>query len=242
MRHLFRLAVIAAVSAAALSASPVLAASSSAGSGPVSVYDLSVLPAFSGTVAQYIPSAGGGVTGLLLSDGTQVLVSQDLSWDLPKIVKQGEKITGTGLKGKTLPIIHAFSLNGPRGSRSEDVGITLPQHSPEMITGPDIVVHGEVACPLYSIQGVLIGAILKDHTVVRVPIRDASKISAWLAPGATLYAAGPGATGVYGTALNAHQIGPDAQQLISVTADDLPPAGPPPGSAGYDVIKSAETH
>ncbi|BCK75426.1 hypothetical protein AA0242T_2073 [Acetobacter aceti NRIC 0242] len=242
MRHLLRLAVIAAGSAAALSASPVLAASSSAESGPASVYDLSVLPSFSGTVTQYIPSAGGGVTGLLLSDGMQVLVSQDLSWDIPKIVKPGEKITGTGLKGKVLPIIQAFSLSGPRGSRSEDVGIAMPQHSPEMVAGPDIVVHGEITHPLYNIQGVLIGAILKDHTVIRIPTRDAAKIAAWLKPGAMLYAAGPGATGVYGTAINAHQIGPDAQQLLSVTADDLPPPGPPPGSAGYDVIKSAETH
>ncbi|MCH4089848.1 hypothetical protein [Acetobacter sp.] len=242
MRHLFCLAVIAVGSAVALSASPVLAASSSAGNGPVSVYDLSVLPAFSGTVSQYIPSAGGGVTGLLLSDGTQVIVSQDLSWDLPKIVKPGDKLTGTGLKGKTLPIIHAFSLSGPRGSRAEDVGIAMPQHSPEMVAGADIVVHGEISYPLYNIQGVLVGAILKDHTVIRVPTRDASKIAAWLKPGAMLYAAGPGATGVYGTAINVHQIGPDAQQLLSVTADDLPPPGPPPGSAGYDVIKSAETH
>ncbi|NHN88904.1 hypothetical protein [Acetobacter conturbans] len=246
MRHFSRLAVIALGSTAVLAASPSSAApqvsSSQQSQKNTSVYDLSILPPFTGTVAQYIPSSGGGVTGLLLTDGTEVLVSQDLSWDVPKIVKPGEKISGTGLKGKTLPIIRAFSLNGPRGNRSEDSGISMPQHSPEMVAGPDIVVHGEIAYPLYNIQGALVGAILRDKTVVRVPLRDAARISAWLKPGSMLYAAGPGASGVYGTALNAHQVGPDAQQVISVTADDLPPAGPPPGSPGYDIIKSAETH
>lgn len=240
MRHISRLAALALGSVSFLAASPSFAASSQPSNQ--SVYDLSVLPTFSGTVAQYIPSAGGGINGLLLTDGTEVLVSQDLSLEVPKVVKPGEKITGTGLRGKTLPIVHAFSLNGPHGNRTEDTGITMPLHSTEMVAGPDIVVHGVIAYPLYNIQGSLIGAILKDHSVVRVPVRDGAKLAAWLKPGAPLYAAGPGVSGVYGTALNAHQIGPDTQQVVSLTADDLPPAGPPPGSPGYDIIRSAETH
>lgn len=239
MRLSLRLAAIALGSAAVVATLP---AAFAASSPQESVYDLSVLPAFSGTVAQYIPSAGGDITGFLLTDGTEVLLSQSLAWDAPKLARPGEKISGTGLKGRTLPIIHAFTLSSAHGKQSEDTGvITLPQHAPEMVAGPDIVVHGEIAYRLYNVQGELIGAILRDKTVIRVPLRDAAKLAGWLQPGAMLYAAGPGASGMYGTALNAHQIGPDAQQVISVSADDVPPPGPPPGAPGYDIIKSAET-
>lgn len=252
MRQFLRLAIVLAGSATALAsassrAAPHAAATRPAAPAPVpavaaSVYDMSMLPAFSGTVAQYIPSPAGGVSGVILTDGTQILVSPDLAWDLPKILKPGDRVTGNGLKGKTLPLIRAFSLTGPRGQRTEDTGITLPPHAPEMIAGPDIVVHGTVWLKLYDMRGTLAGAVLKDHTIIRLPSRGAEKVAAWLTPGATLYAAGPGTSGELGTALNAHQIGPTPEQTISIAADDVPPPGPPAGSPGYDIITSAETH
>lgn len=238
MRQFFHFMAIVFGTATTCAVFPACAANT----GNVSVYDFSVLPSFNGTVAQYLPSPGGGVTGVLLTDGTEVLVSSDLAWALPKIVKRGEHITGTGLKGKTLPLVRAFTISGPHGERTEDTGITMPRHSPEMIAGPDIAAHGTVWMRLYDVQGALNGVVLKDHTVVKVPPGAAARIATWLVPGATVFAAGPGTSGELGVAINAHEIGPDSHQLISLAAEDAPPPGPPPGSPGYDIISAAETH
>ncbi|MBV1836571.1 hypothetical protein [Acetobacter estunensis] len=233
MRQFLRLAVVAF---GAATITPTFAA----GTPPtVSVYDVSMLPSFSGTVAQYLPSPAGGVSGVLFTDGTEVLVSPDLAWDVSKIVKPGERLTGTGLKGRQLPLIRAYTLAGPRGKRAEDTGITMPQHAPEMVTGPDIMVHGVVAQTLYDVHGVPAGVILKDRTVVQMPSRAATRLLPQLRPGTTIFAAGPGSTGEFGTSIYAHQVGPSAAQLSSLAADDVPPPGPPPGSPGYDFIPSA---
>ncbi|NHN85971.1 hypothetical protein GOB93_15170 [Acetobacter musti] len=239
MRQFFCFTAIVFGVACGFTINPACAAT---GAGSLSVYDLSVLPAFSGIVSQYIPSPSGGVTGILLDNGTEVLVSPDVAWSLPKIVKPGEKVTGTGLRGKTLPLIRAFAISGPHGRSAEDTGITMPQHSPEMITGPDIVVHGPVWVRLYDIQGTLCGVVLKDHTVVKIPPGAAARIASWLTPGAIIFAAGPGTSGELGVSINAHEIGPDSQKLISLAAEDAPPPGPPPGSPGYDIISAAEAH
>ncbi|MBB3883326.1 hypothetical protein [Acetobacter oeni] len=237
MRQFFRVAVAVFGTVGVFTSLPACAATT-----PTSVYDLSVLPGFSGTVAQYIPLPVGGVTGLILQDGHEVLVSPELGLSLPKIVKPGERVTGTGLKGTTLPLIRAFTIAGPRGQRAEDAGIVMPQHSPEMIAGPDIAAHGTVWMRLYDVRGVLSGVVLKDHTVIKVPPGAAARIASWLIPGATIFAAGPGTSGELGVAINAHEIGPDNQQLISLAAEDAPPPGPPAGAPGYDIISPAETH
>lgn len=238
MRQFFRLATVLLGTAGALSGAPALAATQ----GTTSVYDLSVLPAFSGTVSQYIPSPSGGIIGLLLNDGTEVLVSPAVADALPGLVKPGEQVSGNGLRGKTLPLIRAFTVSAPRGRRTEDTGITFPQHAPEMIAGPDLVAHGTVWRPLYNVQGSVTGVVLKDRTVIMVPPRSAPRIASLLTPGAMIYAAGPGTSGAQGTALNARQIGQDGEHMVPLSSDDMPPPGPPPGSPGYDLIPLAETH
>lgn len=204
------------------------------------LYDLSSLPQFSGKIAQFLPAPHGGVLGVVLSDGTQVLVSPDQGHTLAGLIKPGDTVSIQGLKARTLPLIRAFSLTSPRGRSMQDSFIAIPQQSPEMITGPDIVLHGEIWMPLYDLNGQVSGVILKDHTVIYLSAREAARLAAWLKPGQTLYAVGTGTSGELGVAIDAREIGPTSEQMVSVAVGNAPVPGPAPGSAGYDIIPGSE--
>ncbi|GBR68368.1 hypothetical protein AA0312_0875 [Acetobacter tropicalis NRIC 0312] len=208
----------------------------------VGVYDLSGLPQFSGKVAQFLPSPHGSVTGLVLEDGTQVLVSPEQGHTLAGLVKPGDTVSIRGLKARTLPLIRAFGITSPRGRGMQDNFISMPQQSTEMIAGPDIVLHGEVWLSLYNLDGQVTGAVLKDHSVVYLSAREAGRVAAWLKPGQPLYAVGTGSSGELGTAIDAREIGPSANQLTGIAVGNGPPPGPAPGSAGYDIIPGSEEH
>ncbi|MGO3518062.1 MAG: hypothetical protein ACTINM_06165 [Acetobacter cibinongensis] len=204
------------------------------------VYDLSGLPQFSGKVVQFLPSSHGGVLGLVLADGTQVLVSPEQGHTLAGLIKPGDTVSIRGIKARSLALIRAFGITSPRGRTMQDGFIALQQQSPEMITGPDIVLHGEIWLPLYTLEGQIAGVVLKDHSVIHLAPREATRLQAWLKPGQTLYAVGTGSNGELGTAIDARELGPTSGQLVSVTIGNAPPRGPAPGSAGYDVIPGSE--
>lgn len=206
------------------------------------VYDLSGLPHFSGQVAQFLPSSHGSVVGFILHDGTQVFISPDQGHTLAGLIKPGDTVDIRGLKGRTLPIIRAFGLTSPRGRGMQDTFIAMPRQSTEMIAGPDLVLHGEVWMPLYDLDGQLNGAVLKDHSVIYLPPREATRLAAWLKPGQTLYAVGTGSSGELGVAIDAREIGPASNQMVGVAVGNAPPPGPAPGSAGYDIIPGSEGH
>ncbi|MFS8369091.1 hypothetical protein [Acetobacter indonesiensis] len=206
------------------------------------VYDLLGLPQFSGKVAQFLPSPHGSVTGLVLADGTQVLVSPEQGHTLAGLVKPGDTVSIRGIKGRTLPIIRAFGITSPRGRGMQDNFISMPQQSTEMISGPDIVLHGEVWLSLYNLDGQLTGAVLKDHSVVYLSPREAARVATMLKPGQPLYAVGTGSSGELGVAIDAREIGPSSNQLTGIAVGNGPPPGPAPGSAGYDIIPGADDH
>lgn len=204
------------------------------------VYDLSSMSAFSGTVTQFLPAPDGGVLGLLLNGDTEVLVSPEIGHTLSGLIKVGDHISLRGVKAYTLPVIRAFAITSPRGRSVQDSLMAVPQHSPEMIIGPDIVVHGEIAMPLYNLGGQVSGVILKDHTLIHLIPREAARLAVWLKPGQSVYAVGTGNNGVLGTAINAREIGPAADRKEAVAISNVPLSGPAAGSAGYDVISGAE--
>lgn len=206
------------------------------------VYDLSALPVFTGSVVQFLPAPHGGVVGFVLNDGTQVFVSPEQAHTFAGLVKVGDKVEIRGIKGQVLPIIRAFSVANPRGRTVQDSFIEMPLHSPEMIAGPDLVLHGEVWMPLYDVGGHLCGAILKDHSVIYLSPREAGRVVDLLRPGQTLYAVGGGSSGDLGVAIDAREIGPASDKLISIAVGNTPPPGPAPGSAGYDIIPGADEH
>ncbi|MBO1324936.1 OB-fold nucleic acid binding domain-containing protein [Acetobacter sp. TBRC 12305] len=206
------------------------------------VYDLSPLPVFTGKIEQFLPSSHGGIIGFILTDGTQVFVSVAEGHSFAGLIKPGDTVQISGLKGVGLPIIRAFEVTSPRGRSVQDNFISMPLHSTEMISGPDLVQHGEVWMPLYSVGGKLTGAVLKDHSVIYLSTAEAARVANLLQPGQMLYAVGTGSSGELGTAIDAREIGPSADKLVSVTVGEAPPPGPPAGSAGYDVIPGAGDH
>nr|WP_244176704.1 OB-fold nucleic acid binding domain-containing protein [Acetobacter pomorum] len=206
------------------------------------VYDLSGLPAFTGKVAQFLPSPHGGVFGLLLEDGTQVFVSPEQTHELAGLVKPGDVVSIRGLKGRVLPIIRAFGITSPRGRGMQDNFIAMPVHSTEMIAGPDLVLHGEIWQRLYNANGQLSGVILKDHSVICITPREATREADLLTPGQMLYAVGTGSSGELGTAIDAREIGTSAEKMVGIAVGDAPPPGPPAGSPAYDIIPGAEEH
>lgn len=254
MRHLFCLPAFLLASSVALAAPAYKAPAGQQSAATFSshqtvtekeaagVYDLTGLPHFSGQVSQFLPSSHGGVVGFVLNDGTQVFVSPDQGHTLAGLIKPGDTVDIRGLKGRTLPIIRAFGLTSPRGRGMQDTFIAMPRQSTEMIAGPDLVLHGEVWMPLYDLDGQLNGAVLKDHSVVYLPPREATRLAAWLKPGQTLYAVGTGSSGELGVAIDAREIGPASNQMVGVAVGSGPQPGPAPGSAGYDIIPGSEGH
>lgn len=206
------------------------------------VYDLSALPVFTGSVVQFLPAPHGGIVGFVLNDGTQVFVSPEQAHTFAGLVKVGDKVEIRGIKGQVLPIIRAFSVASPRGRTVQDSFIEMPLHSPEMITGPDLVLHGEVWMPLYDVGGHLSGAVLKDHSVIYLSPREAGRVASLLQTGQTVYAVGSGSSGELGVAIDAREIGPAADKLVSIAVGNAPPPGPAAGSPGYDVIPGADEH
>ncbi|MBB2202005.1 hypothetical protein [Gluconacetobacter tumulisoli] len=207
-------------------------------SHPVSAYDFAPLPVTTGVVAQYLPTPAGDVDGLMLTDGTEILCSHELGLAVASIVKPGDRISVSGLKGRELPIVRAYAVTSPRGRRVEDAGATSVR-LPTPTSGPDIVVTGTVRAPLYSLHGQLIGAVMQDYGVVYLAPAEAARLSAWLQPGRTLHAVGNGSTGALGRAIDARDIGPAPGQTIRVAPADAPAAGAFPGSAAYDDIPGA---
>jgi hypothetical protein len=56
------------------------------------VYDLSVLPVFTGSVVQFLPAPHGGIVGFVLDDGTQVLVSAEQGHAFAGLVKPSDTV------------------------------------------------------------------------------------------------------------------------------------------------------
>ena len=91
-------------------------------------------------------------------------------------------------------------------------------------------------------DGPLYGAGLKDHSVICLPPREATRRAAWRRPGQTLYAVGTGSSGELGIAIDAREIGPASNQMVGIAGGSALPPGPAPGSAGYDIIPGSEGH
>jgi hypothetical protein len=81
------------------------------------VYDLSVLPVFTGSVVQFLPAPHGGIVGFVLDDGTQVFVSPEQAHTFAGLIKVGDKVDIRGIKGQVLPIIVPLAWQARVGAR-----------------------------------------------------------------------------------------------------------------------------
>jgi hypothetical protein len=181
------------------------------------VFDPQQLPAINGKVAQYTLTPRGDVDGLILQDGTQVLLPPHLSSQLVYAVKPGDSVTVQGLKAMALPLVSALSVtNDATGQTVAEGGAPRGPRGPGA-SGETMQAQGRVKMALHGRRGEINGVLLDNGTVVRVPPPEAERLALILAPGQTIYASGEGQAGPLGKVIAARTLGPsqDQAQLLA---------------------------
>ncbi len=213
-----------------------LAQDVAAGAG---TYDTQQLPAFHGKVAQFSLTPRGDVDGLILDNGTEVLLPPHLGTELVYAVKPGDSVTVHGLKARVLPLIQAQSITDDATGRTvTDTGPAGPGPRGPGGDGPAMQAQGTVKMRLYGPRGDLNGVLLTDGTMIHLPPPEAQRLADQLAPGKTVWASGDGVAGPLGKSIGAREIGPSASQAVAIAAPPPHPHGhrhppPPTGGAGF---------
>ena len=161
-----------------------------------------------GKVAQYSMTPRGAVEGLIMVDGTEVLMSPHLSTQLVFAVRPGDAVTVQGMKTVANPVVTAVSLT------NDVTGAVVDARPP----GPAQPLDDEsrVKLQLHDPDGRLNGVLLEDGAIVRMPSPDADADAAGLAVGQPLYARREGVTTPLGKVIAAREIGPAKTKLIKV--------------------------
>jgi hypothetical protein len=199
-------------------------------------YDVQQLPVTNGRVAAYSLTPRGDVDGVILDDGTQVLLPPHLGTQLVFAVKPGDAVTVHGLKARAIPVVQAMQVTDDASGKSvTDDGppaappgpLAAPPGPPgPRQAGPALQAQGEVKAPLYGRGGEINGVLLADGTQVRLPPREAQRLAADLSPGQTVVVQGTGIDNALGRVIEARAIGPSADKMAQIA---LPPPPPPGG-------------
>lgn len=193
-------------------------------------FDPTQLPSFTGTVARYLMDPDGRVGRLLFREGPQVIFPEHIAEEVRRGVEPGRRIVVWGIRARTAPVITMLAW-APYGG-GEGAGQPRFVDRPTWgfgefeAAGDPMQVAGTVEAPLYTPQGEVIGAILTDAILVRVPRAAGAALGERLSAGRRLAATGRGRTGPLGMALDAEAIGESGDALRPV-ADYLPGAAPP---------------
>ena len=201
------------------------------------MFDPAQLPHVSGTVQAYTLVPGGGVDGLLLANGMQVLTAPPLSDEVTRAVKLGDQVTAYGMKAATAPVMLALALLNEKSRETVilgdiplllTLGGALPHHADPEGTdaqkplGAPVTVTGTVRLAFYGPQGVVDGALLEDGTVVRVAMKEAARVASLLKPGSRVFIKGADSPSPLGRLVIADKIGSSEQNLITLAAWDGP--------------------
>ena len=166
------------------------------------------MPETKGKVAQYSITQRGEVDGLILADGTEVLLPKHASTRLVFSVRPGDAVTIQGLKtGASSAITAVAVINDATGAV-----VFTDRHTP-----PQQLDHeGRIKLQLHDPKGSLNGVLLEDGTVVRMPPPDAERLADGLAIGQPLYVRGDGLFSPLGKMVAAREVGPSRTQLTKV--------------------------
>ncbi len=166
------------------------------------------MPEMKGKVAQYSLTPRGDVDGLILADGTEVMLPPHHSTQLVFSVHPGDAVTIRGTKANASPVVTAISVTNDATGAVVDTG---PHGPPKLLDD-----QSRVKLQLHDPRGHLNGVLLEDGAIVRMPPPDAERHAANLAVGQPLYARGEGISGPLGTVIAAREIGPSKTQLTKI--------------------------
>lgn len=155
-------------------------------------FDPTQLPSFTGTVERYLLNPGGETDALLFREGPQIVFPPDLAEAVRQAAPPGRPLTVWGIRARSAPVITmlAFAPNTDQVPRIVErpywrLGTGGPRAEAARIS-----VSGTVRQPYWSPQGEVVGAVLEDGTVARLPqgvpgsaegVRDLMKAGAKLA-------------------------------------------------------------
>lgn len=191
-----------------------------------------------GVVKQFILSPRGEVSGLILTDGTEVHVPPHLGADLVAVVKLGESVRVRGREAGIPKFIDATALTAQSGQSVVDRG--PPPGGPQRPRGPRepalagrrTAIEGRIQQVLHGPRGEVNGALLDNGTIIRIGPREAELVDSLLRPGQAVAVSGIGLTSLYGSVIDVGSIGATRNEMTSVKDDAAPPPPPPaPGEA-----------
>jgi hypothetical protein len=211
------------------------------------VYNPDQLPMQRGQVQQFTLTPRGDIDGLILTDGTEVVLPPHLSTQIAYAIKPGDTVLIHGLHAAALPLIQAVSITDDVSGRTVvDNGPPAPGPgpAPPPPAAPDAgpsapipglsEIQGRVRMVLHGPRGDVNGALLEDGTVLRVPPPEADRFASLLQPGRSLVAEGDELTSAIGKVVAVRQLGASRTQLSLIegppgprrAAPFPPPAGP----------------
>ena len=162
-----------------------------------------------GKVAQYSLTPRGTVDGLILTDGTEVMVPPHMATAMVFAIHPADAVTVRGQKIGTGPVVTAVAVTNDATGAVID---TSPPEPPRRMND-----EGRVKLQLHDRQGRLNGVLLEDGTTVRMPPDEAARHATGLAIGQSLYARGNGVADPLGKVIAAREIGPNSAQLSKVS-------------------------
>jgi hypothetical protein len=205
-----RTAILAGL--ATLVAGPVL--SQSSGSGGRLWFDPTQLPSFSGVVDRYLLTPEGKTDRLLFREGPQVLFPDHVADEIMAAVPPGQSIVVYGIRSRRAPAITLLAWAKDSGTQPRFVdrpSWTFPEYR---AADERLEVSGTIRAPLYTPQGDVIGAVLDEGVVIRLPAGVATAMGDRLSVGRMIAASGRGATVENrGKALDADRIGESSDKL-----------------------------
>lgn len=181
------------------------------------------------TVVQYLMNHHGDVDGLLLSDGTQVHLPPHMAKDLVAFIKPSDSVTVQGYRSAGGSVIEAPIITNTKTGQSlverEPAPLDRPLMPPSVrdLFLTERHAEGTVRNLLYGPRGEVHGAVLEDHTIVRVPPHAAYQMAKLLQIGQSISVIGYGTENEYGRVLEATAMGSSDTTMMPIS-DPLPRA------------------
>jgi len=193
----------------------------SQGSTPTSRFwfDPTQLPSFNGVVERYLLTPEGKTDRLLFREGPQVLFPEHVADEIMAAVPTGQPIVVYGIRARRAPVITllAWAREGENQPHFVDrPSWTFPEYR---AADERLQVSGTVRAPLYTPQGDIIGVVLDEGVVVRLPAGVAVALAEKLNVGKPLAASGRGAVVPNrGRAIDADRLGDSLERLEPLPA------------------------